>query len=185
MDPPQSLTLRGHAAPVVDVEFLPSSPSDPLHILGTADTDSVVFLWALTLRAAPPPAAAPSGASTKAAPSPTVVRLGLVRRYSFYTLRHSRAVHYARLRLAGTAAAATMVLVPNDGSAPRLIKFSAAPVYDEGGRQVVAAAVAEGTRGAGGGGVVHPPPAVGRSSVMQLPLTEPTDCDSDSSDETM
>eukprot|EP00170_Pyropia_yezoensis_P000654 contig_3075_g655 len=139
----QSVNLRGHKAPIVDVEFLPSLATDPLHILGTCDTDSVVFLWILTLKGLPDGESAkgPSGAAAAAAGT-----VRLVRKYSFYTLRRSRAVHYNRIRLAGDTNAATMVLVPNNGSPPRLIKLTASPIFDEAGERVVAAQVAEADR---------------------------------------
>lgn len=139
----QSVNLRGHKAQIVDVEFLPSLATDPLHILGTCDTDSVVFLWFLTLRGLP------EGEGTKGPSAATAGATGtvrLVRKYSFYTLRRSRAVHYNRIRLAGNTSAATMVLVPNDGSPPRLIKLTATPIFDEAGERVVAAQVAEADR---------------------------------------
>lgn len=49
----QSVNLHGHKAQIVDVEFLASLSTDPLHILGICDTDSVVFLWFLTLKGFP------------------------------------------------------------------------------------------------------------------------------------
>eukprot|EP00168_Porphyra_purpurea_P010366 TRINITY_DN2552_c0_g1_i6.p1 TRINITY_DN2552_c0_g1~~TRINITY_DN2552_c0_g1_i6.p1 ORF type:complete len:481 (-),score=172.98 TRINITY_DN2552_c0_g1_i6:358-1800(-) len=141
----QSVSLRGHKAPIVDVEFLPSLATDPLHILGTCDTDSVVFLWILSLRGLPDAGSSkdPSGGGAGTAPAGTV---RLLRKYSFYTLRRSRAVHYNRIRLAGNASSATMVLVPNNGSPPRLIKLTVLPIFDEAGEQVVAAQVAEADR---------------------------------------
>ncbi|GAB0489670.1 hypothetical protein MMPV_000895 [Pyropia vietnamensis] len=139
----QSVNLRGHKAPIVDVEFLPSLATDPLHILGTCDTDSVVFLWFLTLKGLPDGEGA-KGPSGAAMPPAGTVRM--VRKYSFYTLRRSRAVHYNRIRLAGNTSAATMVLVPNNGSPPRLIKLTAIPIFDEAGERVVAAQVAEADR---------------------------------------
>lgn len=144
-----SVVLRGHKAPVVDLEWLPSAPGEVLSTLGSCDQDGVVFLWFVTV----------DGGG-----GPGTVRL--VRKYSFFTLRRSRRAYYNRIRLAGggVGGACTMVLVANDGSPPRLIKFRAVPVFGDQAGRAVGVDVREGGGSTLGGGGGQAPAAVPASA---------------------
>lgn len=119
-------TLSGHRTSIVDMEFLTNvggegaverMPGSDLEIytLGTCDKDGVVFLWFLDV-------------VRDALRIETALKVR--RKYSFYSLRKSRDAHYSRIRLAGTIAKGSMVLVPNDGSNVRIIGFSCSPDVD-------------------------------------------------------
>lgn len=113
-------TLKGHRAPIVDMEFLAALAAvdgedastkiggRDVYTLGTCDKDGVVFLWFLEV--------VKNALNIETA-------LKVVRKYSFYSLRKKKEAHYSRIRLAGTTAKGNMVLVPNDGSNVRVISF--------------------------------------------------------------
>ncbi|CAN8074742.1 unnamed protein product [Agarophyton chilense] len=103
------LILKGHAADIVDLEFLSTTTQDQVHILASCDIDGVVYLWFLYV------AIDSLGID---------VGLRLLKKYSFYSLRRSKAAFYSRIRLAGTVENGTMILVPNDGSNCRLVTFN-------------------------------------------------------------
>lgn len=124
--------LKGHTAPIVDMEFLSSFPTrhpEPsysaasatadsfsgdsshfpdIYTLGTCDSDGVVFLWFLEV-------------VKNALNIETSLRVR--RKFSFYSLRKSKQAHYSRIRLIGSARKGNLVLVPNDGSNVRIIRF--------------------------------------------------------------
>lgn len=102
------LTLSAHDASIVDMEFLQTPASTPIHVLGSCDRNGVVKLWFIYV------------AIDKLG---IVVGPKLLRHYSFYTLRRSTTAFYWRIRLAGTVESGTMVLVPNDGSNVRVVTF--------------------------------------------------------------
>lgn len=110
-----AVTLRGadagHEQQIVDLEFLASTAAapHPVFVLGSCDTDGVVFLWFLYI---------PKDALGNE------IELRLLKKYSFYSLRRSTAAYYTRIRLAGTPDDGTMVLVRNDGSNCRIVNFS-------------------------------------------------------------
>lgn len=110
-------TLKGHNAPIVDVEFLKTGSVIPVHVLGSCDRDGVVFLWFLYV------AVDKLGID---------VSLDLLKKYSFFTLRRSTTAFYSRIRLAGTIDDGTMVLVPNDGANVRVISFQCQPIQPDG-----------------------------------------------------
>eukprot|EP00178_Gracilaria_changii_P015523 TRINITY_DN434_c0_g1_i1.p2 TRINITY_DN434_c0_g1~~TRINITY_DN434_c0_g1_i1.p2 ORF type:complete len:415 (-),score=89.19 TRINITY_DN434_c0_g1_i1:10913-12157(-) len=103
------LTLKGHVADVVDLEFLCTTPRDEVHVLATCDTDGVVYLWFLYV------AIDALGID---------IGLRLLKKYSFYSLRRSTSAFYSRIRLAGSIENGTMILVPNDGSNCRVVSFN-------------------------------------------------------------
>lgn len=109
------LSLKGHIAPIVDLEFLQTPADTPVHVLGTCDEDGIVILWFLQVE-------------IDALRIPVALRL--LRKYSFYSLRKSRAAFYSRIRLAGNVETGTMVLVPNDGSDVRVVTFHCEPTDD-------------------------------------------------------
>lgn len=125
------LALKGHTAPVVDLEFLATDVAAPVHVLGSCDQDGIVYLWFMYVE--------------KDALG-IDVRLRLLRKYSFYSLRRSTTAFYSRIRLAGTSESGTMVLVPNDGSNVRVVNFHCEPTKDPHGKPNVP--------------VIAPPPAV-------------------------
>lgn len=130
------LTLKGHTAQITDLEFLPTT-SDPvnIHVLGSCDADGVVYLWFLNV------AKDALGID---------IRLRLLKKYSFYSLRKSTTAFYSRIRLTGTVENGTMVLVPNDGSNCRIVTFSCEPDQPQ-----------------------HPTPAIGAPGpVLHLPSPE-------------
>lgn len=118
--------LKGHNAPIVDMEFLSDTqptnsanlssnftsqhdlPPAQIYILGTCDADGVVFLWFLEV-------------VKNSLDIETSLRVR--RKFSFYSLRKSKDAHYSRIRLSGSAKHGNMVLVPNDGSNVRVIRF--------------------------------------------------------------
>lgn len=102
------LTLNEHDASIVDLEFLQTPASTPIHVLGSCDRVGVVKLWFIYI------------AVDKLG---VVVGPKLLRHYSFYTLRRSTTAFYWRIRLAGTVESGTMVLVPNDGTNVRVVTF--------------------------------------------------------------
>lgn len=113
------LALKGHTAPVVDLEFLGTDVGAPVHVLGSCDQDGIVYLWFMYVE--------------KDALG-IDVRLRLLRKYSFYSLRRSTTAFYSRIRLAGSSESGTMVLVPNDGSNIRVVNFHCEPTEDPHGK---------------------------------------------------
>lgn len=107
--------LSGHHAPIVDLEFLPTSSENRVHVLGSCDQDGIVYLWFLYVEKDP------LGIDKS---------LKLLRDYSFYSLRKSTSAFYSRIRLAGSPENGTMVLVPNDGSNVRVVTFHCEPNDD-------------------------------------------------------
>lgn len=103
------LTLKGHAADIVDLEFLRTTTKDQVHVLASCDVDGVVYLWFVYV-------------ATDALGID--IGLRLLKKYSFYSLRRSKAAFYSRVRLAGTVENGTMILVPNDGSSCRVVTFN-------------------------------------------------------------
>ncbi|PXF48620.1 hypothetical protein BWQ96_01472 [Gracilariopsis chorda] len=103
------LTLKGHAADIVDLEFLRTTPKDEVHVLASCDVDGVVYLWFVYV-------------ATDALGID--IGLRLLKKYSFYSLRRSKSAFYSRVRLAGSVEGGTMILVPNDGSSCRVVTFN-------------------------------------------------------------
>lgn len=125
------LALKGHNAPVVDLEFLATDATAPVHVLGSCDQEGIVYLWFLYL---------------EKDDLGIDVRLCLLRKYSFYSLRKSTTAFYSRIRLAGFSENGVMVLVPNDGSNVRVVNFHWEPTQDSHGKPSTP--------------VIAPPPAV-------------------------
>lgn len=149
------VTLKGHHSSIVDVEFLQTPSTSPVHVLGSCDRDGVVYLWFLYV------AVDALGID---------VGLTLLKKYSFFTLRRSTTAFYSRIRIAGSVESGTMVLVPNDGANVRVVNFQCQMAHPDG--QGIALVSASESR-----------PALPAPPLSQLP-TEPISRDAPDADQT-